>query len=57
MNYSKSVKKIKKRLKLFVFIVLLTLIIARIFLTQKIAGIIGSGYEIQGVDVSHFQGS
>ena len=56
MNYTKSGKKIRKRLILFVFTALLALITAWLFLSQKIAGIIGSGYEVQGVDVSHFQG-
>ncbi|WP_051204782.1 glycoside hydrolase family 25 protein [Butyrivibrio sp. VCD2006] len=56
MKYTESAKRIKTRLIVIVFIALLTLIIAILFLTQKIATYIGSKYAIQGVDVSHFQG-
>ncbi|RKM59176.1 glycosyl hydrolase family 25 [Butyrivibrio sp. CB08] len=56
MKYSKLEKKIKRRITVIVFIALLTIIIATLLFTQKIATSIGFKYAIQGVDVSHFQG-
>ena len=56
MKYIKSGKKIKSWIIVLVFTAILTLIIAKLFLTQKIATSIGTKYDIQGVDVSHFQG-